>query len=1697
MPLIPRSTPSPRFGQPSKRSRFRAASGRGGGAKARWGALLAAAAFCFAGVARAQTFLEPLWTAGVDSTTGQPLIAELFADGRLHVVATDRKGRVVAFDGASGKSLWSNSVGSNLTDPVSCNAAPNGSTDIAAASRDDRKLLYLFDGASGSVIGSYQLSAPARHAPTPFPLGASPDGAPRHGLAIADDQGAIHLLAAVEAEDGSIAFQKLRDVPTARDLEVHGPVVGPASVGSVLGAESVDIVFTFEDGIVVVNRDDPSLPLVFKKTDFYNDGGDSASGRTPHPQRAVLATDEAQIRTMAVAGNVKQNARADGQDFAEIVFGLRVSGSAFYGALDYSAGRAGSGLLNQWRNEVEKQAIGTFPYDPLLVNFSGALHPEVIMCGPKDAAAFGGTGQIRHFSEATAQQFVAAPIAIYGQGNSSAILFFQEGPDGTGSLRARLTSNLAAPAQQHPLDFRPDVQPVAGDLDGEPSKHEIVFMTNKKRLACFRLAQLDVTPARSISWQCRGGTIYRAGGHRPGYEDEIISRRGQLRALVSTQTKAAEQAWEKGDLAAARKAAEIVLSVNPNIREASDIRAKVHFRENFVLIVAKWIALAAIAGATLFFGWKFGGRAAQMKKATDLAAAAKPGEALEICHKLRVRFPKDAKICDLLAQCALAAADWAPRNVAPFRERLSREQSNGEVLQGLVRCLLSTRDTSPENFALYKRAEELMPESATLKYVMGRMLKTDGEMRLAQDRFRQAIKLLNPPEEAYGELADILLVQDGARAKNLEVFEEAVARDPGNAHVLRGLCLAMIDAKRFDQRSRDVCERALGVDPGFVPAIVHLCQAHIQEGEMEEAVAYAKQALGLDSNNEEAIRLMAECCLIQGRDDDEAARALENASRRFPGDRETTCALARIYIKRGRLDDEARKTCRQAFELNPNDPKIAEAVVKFASESKETALAIKAGERLLDLGVGTPSLYRMLADAYVATHAVEERVERVFREAMRADPQNRGYISHLAKVYCVLSRVDAEAQKSYEAAYQLNPTFEVGKQLAKSYHHNDQLEDVARLVPKLLLLKPDDSELQKLLAQASFSGNRLEEAIEQYEAVLARDRDDPDALAHLAAAYARKGLTDDRSLSLYKRALELEPKSDMLWMMVGRSAIARGDSAGSAAAYKRAVLSGDAAPDRVIRELKSVLAKGVDAMELRWLLAEALLHRNRLRETCEELNAIFEADPSQMPRVAEACGAILLKDPENQAAMLQRGTLLKAMGRFDEARVDLRTAFELNPTNVDTQRELAELYERVLRESDDAGTFQELGEVCVAMGDYDRAIGCFQRSAQDFRHENFATKMLGRCFMEKNLLDLALEQFAKLPVDEEAKDLLYELGGQYERKKDVAGAKTAYKRIYSADINYHDVRQRMEALASGSTIGGTSFAPSGSAGPGAPVVGDYERTMIHQDLSLEAQKRYELLQELGRGAMGIVYKARDNELDEIVALKILPEQISNNPEAVKRFRLEARAARRLAHPNIVRIHDIGEEMGRKFISMEFVDGTDLKHLFRTKGAPAFEDLCRWTFEIASALDYAHRQGIVHRDIKPANIMVGADGACKIADFGIAKALDAADATMTGAVMGTPLYMSPEQIRGAQIDNRADIYSFGVMLYEFATGRPPFIEGDLAYQHLNVEPAAIDGAFDAKFASIIMKCLAKQRDDRWTTAGDIIRFLNTFADAPNK
>ena len=329
----------------------------------------------------------------------------------------------------------------------------------------------------------------------------------------------------------------------------------------------------------------------------------------------------------------------------------------------------------------------------------------------------------------------------------------------------------------------------------------------------------------------------------------------------------------------------------------------------------------------------------------------------------------------------------------------------------------------------------------------------------------------------------------------------------------------------------------------------------------------------------------------------------------------------------------------------------------------------------------------------------------------------------------------------------------------------------------------------------------------------------------------------------------------------------------------------------------------------------------------------------------------------------------------------------------------------------------------------------FRQIARRLRAENAELYCsLGLSFQTQGMLDMALEKFMQCPVeDKTVRRLLYNLGLDFERKRMPDKALSIYEHILGGG-GYRDAKRRVRKLK---TLPPPATLASGPEGPVTVATLKLTDTETRPTFG-----RYEIVEEIGQGAMGTVYLGRDPKINRQVAIKTLGYSSvpAEELEEVKsRFLREAEAAGKLSHPNIVTIYDVGEEHDTAYMAMELLEGEDLTAFCRNDRLKPVPEVLDIMVAVTDALGYAHQKGVIHRDIKPANIMRLKDGRVKVTDFGIAKVRDSAK-TRTGIVMGTPSYMSPEQVGGKKLDGRSDLFSLGIVFYEMLTGRKPF-EGE--------------------------------------------------------
>lgn len=370
-------------------------------------------------------------------------------------------------------------------------------------------------------------------------------------------------------------------------------------------------------------------------------------------------------------------------------------------------------------------------------------------------------------------------------------------------------------------------------------------------------------------------------------------------------------------------------------------------------------------------------------------------------------------------------------------------------------------------------------------------------------------------------------------------------------------------------------------------------------------------------------------------------------------------------------------------------------------------------------------------------------------------------------------------------------------------------------------------------------------------------------------------------------------------------------------------------------------------------------------------------------------------------------------------------------------------------------------------------------------------RMLGLSLQSQGLLDLAFEKFRKLPLDDAIKDVIYNLGLDYERKRMYNKAVAVYEYIAKAGKDFRDLSERipkLRSLVSPMMMGSQEIRQDG-------------KIIFSDDLGIKPTVgRYEIVSELGQGAMGIVYKARDPKINRFLAIKTIrfsdEFEVEKIREIKDRFMREAQIAGKLAHPAIVAVYDVGEDYDLTYMAMEYLEGESLQKFCRKGFLLPLRKVLFVVSEVALALDYAHRQGVIHRDVKPANIMVLKDGKIKVTDFGIAKAVSSSQ-TKSGIVLGTPNYMSPEQINGQEIDGRSDIFSLGVVFFELLTAVLPFHGKNLTnlfYQITQVKhpsPREINPKVPNPVEQIVDKALSKDPEQRFQTCSDFARYLKAM------
>ena len=399
---------------------------------------------------------------------------------------------------------------------------------------------------------------------------------------------------------------------------------------------------------------------------------------------------------------------------------------------------------------------------------------------------------------------------------------------------------------------------------------------------------------------------------------------------------------------------------------------------------------------------------------------------------------------------------------------------------------------------------------------------------------------------------------------------------------------------------------------------------------------------------------------------------------------------------------------------------------------------------------------------------------------------------------------------------------------------------------------------------------------------------------------------------------------------------------------------------------------------------------------------------------------------------------------------------------------------------------------------WESAIPHFQRVTED--HPNFGESraLLGRCFYELHDYERCTATLENYLTGERVRttniDYFWMLALAYEQLGELEKSRGILLKIQSVNVGFRDVRSRLSNIDSRISMvasqGSSAHLPGADTLGQSPHRGPDEATQIMSVVDSAVGTRYHMERELGRGGMGVVYLAKDTQLDRPVALKFLGTLLDDSDEFRKRFIREAQTAAKVNHPNIVSIYDVSDTAGKAYIAMEYVDGVNMARYLSKKGHLEPREAISHVTQVLSALQAVHDVGIVHRDIKPENIVLAKGGLVKLMDFGLAKGggqrLTAAD-----TIMGTPSYMSPEQCKGQDADHRADLYAVGLVLHEMLTGQTVFTSGDILMRQIMEVPdppgTLIEG-IPPLLDQVVMKSIAKKPDERFGSAREFAGYL---------
>ncbi|MFH0793326.1 MAG: protein kinase [bacterium] len=841
---------------------------------------------------------------------------------------------------------------------------------------------------------------------------------------------------------------------------------------------------------------------------------------------------------------------------------------------------------------------------------------------------------------------------------------------------------------------------------------------------------------------------------------------------------------------------------------------------------------------------------------------------------------------------------------------------------------------------------------------------------------------------------------------------------------------------------------------------------------------------------------------------EKTAQALEKALYSSPENVELMASLAEVYYRLGRFNERTVRLFEQVLEGKPRNLTVQNAlsvgclVVQLSQMVRDladpTQLNLEMiGENianvrgLLEEQKNSADLMRVLGDLLLLKGQVAEALDSynkannlglseispiltAFEKARALHSFPADVLVHFARLY--------RQNRQMEAAFALyEQVLEEGTDSQEV--QEEALDIVQQLYPQQFLPKLP-TELQLRLTKILFRCGRSSEALLLFKLIRVEELEDFGCVKMIARHLIEE--EDYRQAFDYLSRIPLDTENKELLNAITHRLEKRGEL--DTAVYLLRFINEN---DLVFKEAQEIQDHQLE-MSTQLELADLHFKNQRYETALGGYFRVLQLGYDNPEPVIEKIEALLKEIPEvSKDRLLFIAHFLEEKKDYHKAIQILSRVVARDPADRESVLKLRSFYVKLLDENPNLGALRlNLGDLSMQIGECDNAIEQYRQAANLPELSIEANRRLAAAFMKTSNYHLALEKFKNLPLDTVDLDKVYELEEKFMKDGRYNEALAAATLIYGFDTKYRDVEQKVSSLAE--MVKNAKEAP----------FTDPKMQELIGDL---AAGRYRYLEKIGGGGMGVVYKVFDAKENQTLAMKILREGLSHSSRAIDRFFREARIAATLNHKNIVKIYDyhISNVHGQSFICMEHVDGPSLRELLDKK----FNDdpevtnsyisrILYYTLQLCDALDATHEKGLIHRDIKPDNIMINAQHEVKITDFGIVH-IEQATFTPTGAQIGTPRYMSPEQVQGSRVDNRSDIYSVGILIYECLVGSPPFITGDIAFQQVTqipTRPRDIVKAIPEALDNAIMKCLEKKPAERYQNSLALQDALEEIFDA---